>query len=72
MFLSVVTFIFVVPAFLIFGFVALIDEIKRACHSGKYSEDNHKSETIVRYETAEEEEARTNEYGYDDPKWGKL
>lgn len=72
MFLSIVFAIFVWPAIAIAGIVCLI---KTIAHSVKGDEPDSNSTTPrynIRYETAAEEERRTAEYGYDDPKWGKL
>lgn len=72
MFLSVMTLLFVGPAICIYGIKVLIDEIVKACRGDNNSTDSNTNNYNVHYETAEEERRRTNKYGYDDERWGKL
>nr|DAV90477.1 MAG TPA: hypothetical protein [Caudoviricetes sp.] len=74
MFLSIVFAIFVWPAIAIAGLIALGKEIGRLFHN---SSDSTKPTTIqsqrnIHYETPKEEERRTNYWGMDDERWGKL
>lgn len=74
MFLSIVFAIFVWPAIAIAGLVALGKEIRRLFHG---SSDSTKTNIThlqrnIHYETPKEEERRTNYWGMDDERWGKL
>lgn len=74
MFLSVITFVLVGPMIIIAGWVLIVKEIIRAV-KGKDDEQSKPTTSPkynIRYETAEEEERRINEWGYDDERWGKL
>lgn len=74
MFLSVITFVLVGPMIIIAGWVLIVKEIIRAV-KGKDDEQNKPTtppKYNIRYETAEEEERRINEWGYDDERWDKL
>ena len=74
MFLSIVFAIFVWPAIAIAGLVALGKEIGRLFHgsSGSTNPNATQSQRNIHYETPKEEERRTNYWGMDDERWGKL
>ena len=76
MILSIMVFIFVVPAFFIVGLVTLIKMIVygiRINHDhGLIKKEPDDEQYNIHYETAEEEQKRTAEYGYDDERWGNL
>lgn len=74
MFLSIVFAIFVWPAIAIAGLVALGKEISRLFHSsiGSTKSNGTQSQRNIHYETPKEEERRTNYWGMDDERWGKL
>lgn len=74
MFLSIVFAVFVWPAIAIAGLVALGKEIGRLFHSSSGSTKSNatQSQRNIHYETPKEEERRTNYWGMDDERWGKL
>lgn len=74
MFLSIVFAVFVWPAIAIAGLVALGKEIWRLFHGSSDSTKPNitQSQRNIHYETPKEEERRTNYWGMDDERWGKL
>lgn len=80
MFLSIVFAIFVWPACMISGLIALVKAIRNLVKKAKSGDlfmptcpdDALRSKYNIHYETPREEARRTEEYGYDDPRWGKL
>ena len=74
MFLSIVFAIFVWPTIAITGLVALGKEIWRLFHDSSDSINTNitQSQRNIHYETPKEEERRTNYWGMDDERWGKL
>ena len=74
MFLSIVFAIFVWPAIAIAGLAALCKEIGRLFHGSSDSTKTNTphSQQNIHYETTKEEERRTNYWGMDDERWGKL
>ena len=74
MFLSIVFAIFVWPAIAIAGLVALGKEIGRLFHGSSDSTKTNitQSQRNIHYETPKEEDRRTNYWGMDDERWGKL
>ena len=74
MFLSIVFAVFVWPAIAIAGLVALGKEIGRLFHSSSDSTKTNttQSQRNIHYETPKEEDRRTNYWGMDDERWGKL
>ncbi len=74
MFLSIVFAIFVWPAIAIAGLVALGKEIGGSFHGSSDSTKTNttQSQCNIHYETPKEEDRRTNYWGMDDERWGKL
>lgn len=65
--ISVFLLIIFGPLILIFGWMALIDEIKQIFHLGKYKDgSNYHPKYTMGSESAREESRRIDEYGLDD------
>lgn len=72
MVIAVLCAVFIWPAIAIAGLIALFKTIRNAIKGDNPNEDYTQNKYNIHYETPEEEARRTAEYGYDDPRWGKL